>query len=81
MAFGAFGRPAALHGLGRTLRKWRLRAGLGQLVLGSMCGASKSAVCRWESGSRIPSRKYARRLSSALSLDHDEELELEAPLG
>lgn len=60
------------HSLGRRLppphvrRHIRMTAGITQAELGDALGVSRTAVARWESGSRHPSRRLAAKYADAL---------------
>jgi transcriptional regulator with XRE-family HTH domain len=46
-----------------TLREWREKKGLTMVELARMLGVDKSAVSRWESGERFPSRRFLKKIA------------------
>jgi len=46
-----------------TLREWREKKGLTMVELARMLGVDKSAVSRWESGERFPSRRSLKKIA------------------
>jgi transcriptional regulator with XRE-family HTH domain len=52
------GRLAVQDGLGRNLRR---QAGLSQAEVAEVVGVTPTTVCRWEGGSRRPTRAAGRR--------------------
>ena len=50
------------------LRRVRERAALTQGEIAEVCGVSKSAVCRWESGEILPRSANARSLTDIIAV-------------
>ena len=52
-----------------TLKKLRMEKGLSQQALAEKMFVTKSAVSRWENGSRLPDAVTISRLSGILGVD------------
>jgi DNA-binding XRE family transcriptional regulator len=60
---------ALMVAIGRNIEGWRQRRELTQDELAAMVGCDRSAVCRWETGNRLPSLRHLMTLGRALGCD------------
>lgn len=57
-----------------AIRMYRKKAGLTQVKLAEIIGATQGAIAMWESGDREPDIKTLKKLSEALNCTVDELL-------
>lgn len=80
----ALGKPATAERplaqrLGTNLGDLRRRRGLSQAALARRIGRGRTAVCRWESGERLPTLAAFFALTVALACDPSDLLGAEVP--
>ena len=59
------------NGFGETLRRLRTEAGLTQSQVAQQLYVTRSAVARWESGTRLPDAAMVSRLAACLGVEAD----------
>lgn len=62
---------ARISGIGTpltALKRARIGLGLTQQEVAKKVGVSRVTICRWESGDRMPTPDYIRKLSKAVGL-------------
>jgi transcriptional regulator with XRE-family HTH domain len=63
-------------GFGHAIEAARREKGWSQAQLAGKVGVGQTAISRWETGTKFPSRKYFALLADRLDLDLDELLRL-----
>lgn len=63
------------------IRERRLRLGMSQAELAKTIGTTKSAICRYENGSRTPTSDIFVKLAACLQLDDNEIISIGKSVG
>ena len=63
------------------IRERRLQLGISQTELAEIIGTTKSAICRYENGSRIPTSDIFVKLAACLQLDDNDIISIGKPVG